>query len=140
MKVKKCTTAKELLLHYKIRKEVFIDEQNVSFEEEFDLLEDTHIPYILYLNGNVVATSRLALSNKAKIERVAVLKEYRGKGLGKYLMEYLFTIIIISGYKEVHIGAQESALDFYEKLGFKKYGERYMDAGIPHYNMKKELA
>lgn len=140
MNVIKCENIIHLIDHYKVRKEVFIDEQNVSYEDEFDLLEKERIPFIIYDNEIPIAAARLNVQKEyTKIERVCVIKKYRNLGIGKLIMNYLIDYSRSLGYKEVYLSAQTQALDFYEKLGFKKFGDIFLDANIPHYKMKKNL-
>jgi len=140
IRVVKCRSVEELVDHYTIRKIVFIDEQNVSYEEEFDLVEKERIPFVLYLDKNPIGAARINLFKEyAKIERVCILKEYRNAGYGKFLMGYLIEYIKSLGYKEIQLASQTRAIGFYEKLGFQKYGNEFLDANIPHYKMKKNL-
>ncbi len=140
MKITECITKDQLVDHYLIRKIVFIDEQKVSYEDEFDLDEKTRIPFVVYKDNKPIATARIFLANDySKIERVAVLKEYRHLGIGSLIMNHLCNYSLSHNLKLIKIGAQISALRFYEKLGFEKYGDEYLDANIPHYNMRKAL-
>lgn len=140
MKIVKCKTINQLIDHYLIRKIVFIDEQNVSYEDEFDLTEKSRIPFVLYDNKKPIAAARINfIDDFAKIERVCVLKEHRNKGIGKIIMEYMFDYCLMKNIKTIYISAQVQALSFYEKLGFIKFGDIFLDANIPHYKMKKNL-
>lgn len=140
MKIVKCERASELVDHYLIRKIVFIDEQKVSYEEEFDLEEKSRIPFVLYLDDKAIGAARInPKEDYAKIERVCILKEYRKFGYGYKLMEYLIDYCKTLGYREIQLGAQTKAIGFYEKLGFIKFGDEFLDANIPHYKMKKNL-
>lgn len=140
MEIIKCTNIDHLIDHFIIRKIVFIDEQNVSYEEEFDLVEKQRVPFVVYDGPHPIGAARLNLNKDyTKIERVCVLKEYRSKGIGKLIMEYLFDYLKNLEIKEVLISAQVQALKFYEGLGFEKFGDIFLDANIPHYKMKKNL-
>ena len=75
-----------------------------------------------------------------RIGRVAVLKEYRGTGTGKYLMQSLLEKAKECGYKEIIVHAQTHALGFYGSLGFEEYGEVYIEDKILHKSMKKRIA
>lgn len=141
MKIVECTTKDHIVDHYYIRKVVFMDEQKVSFEDEFDLLEKERIPFVVYDGSKPIATARLNIQKEyTKIERVCVLKEYRNKGIGELLMNYLLELCKRQYITEVIISAQLQALGFYEKLGFVKFGDQFLDANIPHYKMKKNLS
>jgi predicted GNAT family N-acyltransferase len=82
--------------------------------------------------------SRLIDNQTAKIERVAVLKEARGQGVGTELMRYILQAIHSQpNVQTIKLGSQNSAIPFYEKLGFQVIGEEYLDACIPHHFMLK---
>lgn len=139
IEVIECKTKDQVVDHFIIRKIVFVDEQNITLEEEYDWVEKERILFLVNYNGIHVGTARLKLGdNFSKIERVCILKEYRNKGVGKVLIEELINYSHNKNIYEIHLGAQTQAMGFYEKCGFVKYGDLYYDANIPHYNMKKE--
>jgi len=122
-----------------IRTKVFVLEQGVTEEEEYDGKDSICTHYLGLFNEEPVATARVrSLENQAKIERVAVLSNYRGCGIGKELMLYILNDI--SGVKEIVLSSQENVIKFYEKLGFKIYGDSYYDARILHRDMYKKLS
>ncbi|WP_316353373.1 GNAT family N-acetyltransferase [Candidatus Trichorickettsia mobilis] len=122
----------------KIRRKVFIEGQNVLEEEELDGLDCDGDHYIIRLDDFVSGTARIRyIQNKAKIERVAILTEYQGQGLGRRLMEYLLKEIRNSDkVKIATLGAQTHAIPFYENLGFTICSDEYIEAGIPHKDMQ----
>lgn len=128
-----------------IRTEVFVEEQQVPLEEEQDVWDDTATHFLLMdpAQGNMpVATARMMGyegGKTAKIGRVAVLKPYRGLGLGKHLMVLLLAEAQTQGYQGAVLDAQTHALGFYGQLGFVAEGEEFMDAGIPHYRMRRHF-
>lgn len=131
----KTTSSNELNITLEIRRIVFIEEQRVTQEEECDGKDDICSHYLAFFNDKPVGTARVRyIENKAKIERVAILKNYRGHAIGKSLMLYI--IDNITQVEEIVLSSQESAIKFYEKLGFKPYGDLYYDARIPHRDMK----
>lgn len=123
----------------KIRYAVFVNEQGVSEEEEIDSLEDKTEHVVLYVDGKPVATARIydLGENTFKVQRVAVLKDARGMGYGAVIMTEAEKRIHELGGHKVTLGAQNSAIPFYEKLAFNIEGEEFMDAGIPHHTMSK---
>lgn len=123
----------------KIRYAVFVNEQGVSEEEEIDSLEDKTEHVVLYVDGKPVATARIydLGENTFKVQRVAVLKDARGIGYGAVIMTEAEKRIHELGGHKVTLGAQNSAIPFYEKLAFNVEGEEFMDAGIPHHTMSK---
>lgn len=121
---------------YAIRREVFMQEQNVSEEDEMDGTDSGAVHLVVYDGGIAVATGRLLKDNeKYVLGRVAVRKEHRGEGYGDLVMRMLVRKAFMMGASEQYIHAQISARGFYEKLGFVAYGEEYMEAGIPHIHM-----
>ena len=123
----------------KIRYAVFVNEQGVSEEEEIDSLEDKTEHVVLYVDGKPVATARIydLGENTFKVQRVAVHKDARGIGYGAVIMTEAEKRIHELGGHKVTLGAQNSAIPFYEKLAFNVEGEEFMDAGIPHHTMSK---
>lgn len=123
----------------KIRYAVFVNEQGVSEEEEIDSLEDKTEHVVLYVDGKPVATARIydLGENTFKVQRVAVHKDARGIGYGAVIMTEAEKRIHELGGHKVTLGAQNSAIPFYEKLAFNIEGEEFMDAGIPHHTMSK---
>ena len=135
------TTPKEIEECLKIRKIVFIEEQNVPEETERDDYDAKAIHYLLKADGAPCATARIVLTNKntGKLGRVAVLKEYRGKGLGKVLTKKITEDVKNKGIKKLVTHSQTYITDFYAKIGFKKIGEEFFEADIPHYKMILEF-
>ncbi|MFW5651097.1 MAG: GNAT family N-acetyltransferase [Acetivibrio ethanolgignens] len=122
---------------FEIRRKVFIEEQGVPEELELDEMDAYAIHALVYVEGKAVATGRIIYDGYTyKIGRVAVLKEERGKQYGDFIMRMLIDKAFLHGAEEVILGAQLTAVGFYEKLGFEKYGEVFDDAGIPHIHMK----
>ncbi|MBB6478381.1 GNAT family N-acetyltransferase [Spirochaeta isovalerica] len=120
-----------------VRHEVFVKGQNVPLELEQDE-SDSRYSHILALDGDIpIGTARL--TTDGHIGRVAVLKEYRKLGIGRELIRQIEEIAFELGFDEVELGAQLHAVPFYEKLGYRAFGNIYMDAGIEHRHMKKTL-
>ena len=121
----------------KVRTEVFVREQGIPAELEQDHWDEKSFHVILATEGEDVAAGRLLPTGY--IGRVCVLKDYRGKGLGKDIMLALIQRAKDENMQEVALSSQVSALNFYLSLGFEKCSEEYMEAGIPHVKMKKEI-
>lgn len=117
-----------------IRTEVFILEQNVPIELEWDEFDNDSTHFLAYYNNNPVATARL-LKN-GYIGRMAVLKEYRSRNIGKIMLKYILKIADKKAFKSIKLSAQEHAIGFYKKHGFSVTSDVYIDAGIPHYDME----
>jgi predicted GNAT family N-acyltransferase len=134
-----------------IRKKVFVREQGIAEEEEYDGKDADSTHYLLCFQGKAVGTARTRRieDNKIKIERVAILKQFRGKGLGHRLMQFILEDIKDNkaahcpkfdaptfGCPKVYIGSQKHAIPFYEKLGFTVCSNEYTEAGISHKDMQ----
>ena len=122
-----------------IRIAVFVEEQGVPEDLEWDGLDGSSQHVLAVASGGTpIGTGRLLPD--AHIGRMAVLKEWRGKGVGRALLDTLLVLANKSGYKEVRLHAQTHALDFYRKRGFTAQGEEFMEAGIPHFLMTRATA
>lgn len=123
-----------------IRRDVFMKEQGVSEEIEIEG-EDQCLHFVLYQEAKALATCRLLKKEEgvAKLQRMAVLKEARKHHFGQALMLEAEKIAAEQGFKEIILGAQNTAMGFYEKLGYQSYGDEFLDADIPHHMMKKAL-
>ena len=122
----------------KIRKIVFVEEQNVPLELEIDDLEEKTIYVTGYLNDKALATARIYETSPGtyKVQRVALLNNYRGKGLGIDLMNEIKQYAAKNNGKKLVLDAQDHALPFYKKLGYTICSEGFMDAGIPQHSME----
>lgn len=116
-----------------IRTSVFIKEQNVPVELEWDKFDNDSIHIIAYYNNKAVGTARLL--NDGHIGRMAVLKDYRNRNIGQNMLKYILDIAKKKALNTIELSAQEHAVDFYKKYGFSVTSKVYMDAGIPHYDM-----
>ena len=118
-----------------VRERVFVDEQQIPAEVEWDGLDSQSIHVLASLeNCDAVGTGRLEPTGK--IGRVAVLKPLRGKGIGTAIVQRLLTEARSAGYEEVYLHAQVEVLHFYKKLGFTAVGKQFVEAGIPHRKMR----
>lgn len=143
IRVKKIETDQELQEAFKIREIVFIDEQECPPEEEFDGLDEESIHFIAYITGEPVGTSRYRTTDKGvKLERFAVLKEHRGKGVGKRLVQTAIGQIAATfeAGTLLYMHAQLDAMPLYARYGFEKVGDKFVEAGIEHFLMKKTLS
>ena len=120
-----------------IRFAVFVDEQKVPVEMELDEHDAVCVHVIARDDGRAVGTGRLLPDGH--IGRMAVLKTWRGKGVGAAMLKVLMAAARERGDKEVVLSAQIQALDFYRKHGFASEGPEYPDCGIPHQDMRRKL-
>tara|TARA_A100001035_G_scaffold163302_1_gene129217 strand:- start:430 stop:861 length:432 start_codon:yes stop_codon:yes gene_type:complete len=132
--IKTATTKKDKDKCFSIRRNVFVKEQNILEKIEFDD-ESIDATYFIAQYKNVyVGTARCRLTDFGiKLERFAVLKSYRNLGVGKQLALYILNSI--KNEKLIYLHAQETVINFYSKLGFKRSGSQFYEAEIPHQKM-----
>jgi predicted GNAT family N-acyltransferase len=134
--VKKITSEAERQMAYDIRHTVFVIEQVVDPTEEYDEFDDACTHFIAYADKVACGTARWRFKELGiiKLERFAVLENYRGKGVGAALVNAVVNDLPYATKVMMH--AQLHALPFYEKQGFAAYGDEFDEAGIRHYAMK----
>ena len=121
-----------------VREPVFVIEQNVPIEEEWDTLDPIcHHVIARDVDHKPIGTGRLTPEHK--IGRMAVLKQWRGKQVGAALLQALIDKARELDLPEVSLNSQVSAIGFYEKFGFVTFGEEFGEAGIQHRKMKLTL-
>ena len=123
----------------KIRKRVFVEEQKVEPEIEFDGLDSKAKHVLVFLDKKPIGCARVRKNKCVKLERIAILKEYRNKGFGRQLMEYLVNYCENKGYSEICLHSQMYIVDFYKKCGFKPRGKTFLEAGIKHIEMYMQI-
>ena len=128
-----------------VRTAVFIEEQGIAREDEWDAADHTAVHAVVTnLLGMPVATGRLlregALgSGTARIGRMAVDRALRGSGVGRLVVQALEQAAFERGDRRIVLGAQRSAEGFYQRLGYRPEGAPYEEVGIPHIGMAREL-
>ncbi len=120
-----------------IRTVVFIEEQCVPIELEWDGLDEQCIHFIARIASMSVATARLKADGQ--LGRMAVLKDYRQLGIGSILLTTALTYAKDTDFKRIYLHAQTQVIGFYEKFGFTVKGKEFMDAGIPHREMSFKI-
>ena len=120
-----------------VRERVFIVEQNVPIALEWDGL-DQMSQHLLAINAMGEAIGCARLLEDGSIGRMAVLKDWRGKGVGSAILKYAIAINQQQGKHNIKLSAQMHAIDFYEKFGFVKCSPPYLDANIWHVDMRLE--
>ena len=121
-----------------IRIKVFVEEQ--GFREEFDSVDDSATHIVAYDGATPVATCRFFIKDGSYLlGRIAVLKEYRGKHVGAFIMQEAQTRIAALGGKRILIHAQRQARDFYVKQGYTDSGKNDTEEGCPHVWLFKNL-
>lgn len=140
MNVLQALTNEEIAIAHKIRRLVFVDEQHVPLTEEIDSYESEAAHFILYDGELPIGAGRLRfLGEEAKVERVCVLKQHRKSGAGKILMTEIENFARKRQINTCVLHAQTHAIPFYLKLNYTVTSEEFLDAGIPHQEMKKTL-
>lgn len=122
-----------------VRETVFIGEQGIAPELEYDELDPECIHFVGMVDAEPVTTARLRPigDGVGKVERVATLATKRGNGYAKEIMLAIESVARMNELRELKLGAQLTALPFYERLGYEAYGDEFLDADIPHRMMHK---
>ena len=124
---------------FAIRREVFVEEQHVSAEEEYDEFEDISTHFLARSDGTPCGTARWRrTSNGVKLERFAVLKAFRGMGVGKALVKAVLEDVFSQQpepIERIYLHAQVTAMPLYSSFGFVSIGPMFEEAGIQHYKM-----
>lgn len=134
-------TEKEHADAFAVRKKVFVEEQGVPLHLECDAYDATATHFIMYEDNEPAGAARLRSieDHTAKIERVCILQSQRGKKLGALIMKEMENYAMSIGLQKLKLHAQSYAVPFYEKLGFTVTSPEFMDAGIPHRAMEKNI-
>lgn len=139
----KITKNYDLKVAFEIRKSVFVEEQDVPLADEFDQFDslDGLAEHILaYYDGKPVGTGRIRwVDHVGKLERICILEPYRKFGIGKVIIKTLEVIAEEKGMTKVKLHGQTQAEGFYKKLGYQTSSDVFMEDGIPHILMTKEL-
>ncbi|MCL2708936.1 MAG: GNAT family N-acetyltransferase [Defluviitaleaceae bacterium] len=124
----------------RIRRAVFIEEQGIAESDEMDGTDRSCAHFVAYGDdGEPAATGRILITNDTFfIGRVAVLAKLRGQGYGTLVMNTLIDACHMMGGESQTVHAQTSAIKFYEKLGFRRVGGVFAEAGIDHVTMVRE--
>ena len=144
--IKILESEKDRLLGFKLRTEVFVNEQNVPIELEFDEKDNSeHTIHIGYFNGDeLIGVARLIDMDKEVIHigRVAIDKNHRGEGIGHKLILGCEDIAkkVLNRDFNIELSAQVYVETFYKKLGYNRINNNiYIDAGIEHIDMRKTI-
>ena len=136
IQVNKVTDPQLLEKVFAIRREVFVGEQNCPPELEWEF-EDESNHFLATVDGEPAGASRWRKTDKGyKLERFAVLKQFRGKGVGQELVKAILNDLPTDA-TYIYMHAQLPAISLYEKFNFEKIGDEFEEAGIRHYKMVK---
>ena len=123
-----------------IREQVFIQEQKVTPELEWDGMDEKAIHFLVFKDEEAIGCARaIVIKSQMQLGRMAVLKEYRGQGVGSTLIENAIVTAKLKQLSGIHISAQCNAINFYVKFGFEVTGDTYLDAEILHRDMTLEF-
>ncbi|CAM8394545.1 MULTISPECIES: GNAT family N-acetyltransferase [Candidatus Methylopumilus] len=123
-----------------IREKVFIQEQKVTPELEWDGMDEKAIHFLVFKDEKAIGCARaIVIKSRMQLGRMAVLKEYRGQGAGSTLIEKAIVTAKLKQLSGIHISAQCNAINFYVKFGFEVMGDTYLDAEILHRDMTLEF-
>lgn len=140
--VTKAVTKEDLVIIFQIREAVFVVEQKVAPEEEYDEFEEESTHFLATLDNMPAGTARWRRTGKGiKLERFAVLQSARGRGVGQALVRAVLEDISSHADQAgttLYLHAQLPAVPLYEKFGFKTEGDIFMECDIAHYVMKKK--
>ena len=124
---------------FSIRREVFVEEQHVDAREEYDEFEESSTHFLARADGTPCGTARWRrTSNGVKLERFAVLADFRGMGVGKALVKTVLDDVFgqqPEPIERIYLHAQVTAMPLYAGFGFIPVGPLFEEAGIQHYKM-----
>jgi predicted GNAT family N-acyltransferase len=131
----------ELQQAFEVRRQVFVREQSISEDLVFDRQDGEALHVVVKDGERVIGSARVQFltDNQAKLERMAILKRYRRKGIGKEMLLFLDTVWKDKQMQQVIIHAQLEVVSFYKLCGFDELGLPFQEAGIKHIKMRKQV-
>jgi len=135
------TSETELEGALEVRRRVFIEEQGVDEDEEYDGRDSESLHVVVKDGDRVIGTARVQFlaTSAAKIERMAILKPFRQKGIGSRIMAFLHEELRNRQVEQVVLHAQYPVIAFYRSCGFRETGPPFWEAGIKHIKMQRRL-
>lgn len=126
---------------FEVRKRVFTEEQGIPEDIEFDNHDREALHMVVKDGERVIGTARVLFltTNQAKIERMAILKPFRHRGIGGRIISFLNEELKNRHVEEVVLHAQYSVVAFYKSCGFRELGLPFCEVGIKHIQMQKRL-
>ena len=139
--VRVASTSSEVDEALELRRRVYVGEQGVSLEADRDGLDPTAVHVVAVEGGRIVGTCRLVFEHGlARLGRMAVESDMRGRGLGAALLAEAESQARTAGAERIRLHAQLAARSLYERGGFQVQGVEFLEEGIPHLTMEKRLA
>jgi len=135
------TSDRELKAAFEVRLQVFVEEQGISEELELDDLDQEALHMVVKDGERVIGTARVLFltANQAKIERMAILKPFRRRGIGRGIISFLNEELRNKQVEQVVLHAQYAVVAFYKSCGFEESGLPFQEAGIKHIKMERQL-
>ena len=126
---------------FQVRKEVFVEQQGIPESIVFDNLEGEAMHILVTIGDRATGTARIRFlgAGQAKLERMAVLKTFRNKGIGKGIISFMIENLRSKQVEKVVLHAQQEVVEFYRKCGFQQKGSPFWEAGIKHVKMERRL-
>ena len=141
MIVRQARDSAEVNAALELRERVFVGEQGVSLEADRDGLDPQALQVVALDGERVVGTCRLLFAGDvARLGRMAVEPALRGTGIGAEVLAAAERLAAGRGAQIVRLHAQTDALSLYERAGYEPRGERFMEEGIEHLTMEKDIA
>ena len=125
----------------KLRNEILRKPLGLAFAEDELEKEKANMHMAAYEDERMLGCCMLVEEGPqtVRLRQMAVVNDVQGKGIGRALMTFAENLARDRGYRKITMHARKNALGFYEKLGYKKNGEEFVEITIPHYVMEKEL-
>ena len=141
MKIKLVELESEMKAAFSLRIQVFVLEQSVPEDEELDAYDSAALHAIAVIDEEVIGTGRLLTHNPnyGQIGRMAVHKEWRRQNVGGQILLYLEKEASIRGITQIRLNAQEYVKSFYSLHGYIEHGNLFVEAGISHIEMRKDI-
>lgn len=138
---KKVETEKEYEDAINIRRKVFVEEQDVPVHLELDEYDAEAVHFVAYDEDTPFGAGRIRITEPGigKVERVCILPSYRRKKLGNLLMQCMEDYSISAGITRLKLNAQSQAIPFYDKRNYTISSPEFLEAGIPHRAMEKQV-
>ena len=132
---------RELKSAFEVRRHVFVEEQGISEELELDEYDREALHMVVKDKERVIGTARIRflVTGQAKLERMAVLKHFRRRGIGRDIISFLIAELRNRQMRQVLLHAQYSAVAFYRSCGFEESGLPFWEAGIKHIKMQRRI-
>lgn len=135
------TSDRELKDAFEVRRLVFVEEQGISEDLVFDDHDEEALHMVVKDEEKVIGTARILFlaTNQAKLERMAISKPFRGKGIGRRIISFLIEELRNRQVEKLVLHAQHTVVTFYKSCGFQQSGLPFWEAGIKHIKMERRL-